>query len=303
MAALTDKSNRRARLGRLLYKIFIYLLLIVFSFAMLYPMIFMFLAGLFSAEEYYLTTLTLFPFPSKPTLENYFALFNLAKYPSFIIYFANSLGRTVYSTVMAVITVLFCSYVFARMRFAGKNVLFLALLFTTMIPGTITLIPTYLMYANWPFTGGKGILDTWWVYVITGPAINVMGTFVAKQYIETIPVSLDEQAKIDGANIIQIMFRIILPVAKPIFMYIVITTAIGVWNDWSTSFFFTSSDSLQVLPSAITQLSMEASTGMTIPNYPLMITLGLAVTIPALIIYLVFQKYIVESIAFVGIKG
>ena len=213
----------------------------------------------------------------------------------------NSILRTVYSTGMTVITVMICAYAFARLRFKGRDTIFLALLFCSMLPATINLLPTYMLYANWPSGKADGILNTWWVYLIGGPSINVMATFIAKQYMQGIPESLDESAKIDGANVFQIMFRIILPVAKPVFGYIIITTALGVWNDWSTSFFYTSDDYLQVLPSAISKLSVTTNVGM--PDYPLMITLGIAVTIPALVIYLIFQKNIVEGIANVGIKG
>lgn len=278
-----------------------YALLTAFGFLMLYPLIFMFMAGFFSKEEYWSAPLKLFPIAQAPTLKNYFALFNLSTFPGIERYFLNSVLRTLYGTVTTVVTTMICSYVFARLKFRGRDTIFLVLLFCSMLPATITFLPTYMMYANWPSGKPDGILNTWWVYLIGGPSINVMATFIAKQYIQGIPEALDESAKIDGANVFQIMFRIIFPIAKPVFGYIIITTALGIWNDWSTSFFYTSDDSLQVLPSAISKLSLGNNTGL--PDYPLMITLGLAVTIPALVIYLIFQKNIVEGIATVGIKG
>lgn len=268
---------------------------------MLYPLIFMFLVGFFTAEEYNALMVSgrlgFFPVAARPTLKNYLAVFSLGGKSMLPVYFANSLIRTVYVTAMTVITTIVCGYAFSRLRFKGNRTLLLGLLFCSMMPGTMSIVPTYIMYAR------MGILDTWAVYLIGAPAINVMGTFVMKQYLDSVPKALDESAKIDGANLLQVIFRILLPVAKPMAAYIVITTALGVWNDWSTGFFFTSSDSLQLLPSAISKLSINASNGTSLPDYPMMITMGLIVTVPALILYLFFQKYIVEGLAHVGIKG
>jgi len=282
-------------------RVFYYLLLCLFSFIMLYPLVYMLLAGFFSAEEYNALLISgklgLLSFPKSPTLKNYFAMFAAAENPTLPVYFLNSLGRTLYVTLMTVATTMICGYAFSRLRFKISRPLLLGLIFCSMMPGTMSIIPTYIMYAK------LGFLDTWAVYLIGGPAINVMGTFVMKQYLDSVPISLDESAKLDGANIIQIIFRILLPVAKPMVAYIIITTAIGTWNDWSTGFFFTTSDKLQLLPSAISKIAVNASNGTALPDYPMMITMGLIVTVPALILYLIFQKHIVQGLAFVGIKG
>lgn len=296
-----DKELKLRETGRFAGKVCFYLLLAFLSLFMLYPLIFMFLVGFFSAEEYnslmVAGELGFLPFPQNFTLKNYFSVFALNGSSMLPLYFLNSLIRTVYVTSMTVVTTIICGYAFSRLRFKGNRTLLLALIFCSMMPGTMSIVPTYIMYAR------MSILDSWAVYLIGGPAINVMGTFVMKQYLDSVPKALDESAKIDGANMLQIIFKILLPVAKPMVAYIVITTSLGVWNDWSTGFFFTSSDSLQLLPSAISKLSINASNGTSLPDYPMMITMGLIVTIPALLLYLFFQKYIVEGLAHVGIKG
>ena len=283
-----------AKVKKVIGTIGFYFCLIVISFIMLYPLIFMILAGFFTADEYNNAILTLFPIPQYPTLANYLALFTLGEVAG---PFLNSLLRTVYSSVMAAASTIACGYVFSRLHFKGRNALLMGLLLTSMVPSTVTMIPTFLLYVQW------NLYDTWFVYLVGGLSINTMGTFIVKQYLDSVPVSLDESAKIDGAGTARIIFNILLPLAKPIMGYIIITTAIGVWNDWSTAFFYTESSSLELLPSAITRLSMRANEGSALPDYPRMITLGLALTIPALIIYLCFQRYIVEGIAHAGIKG
>lgn len=278
-------------------KTIFYTILTFFSLVMLYPLIFMFLAGAFTPEEFWRTELGLFPIPKQPTIENYLALFTFKSSEYMGYYVLNSFGRTGLSAAMTVINTGICGYAFSRLHFRFRKQIFMTMLMISFLPATITLLPTFLLYHAF------GIYDTWWVFVIGGFGLNVMGTFVVKQYLDSLPISLDESAKIDGANIFQIIWFIIIPIAKPIFAYIAITTAIGSWNDWFTSFYYTEDPKLDVLPAAITSLAMNADAGLEIPNYPLMITLGLAVTIPSLVIYLIFQQYIIEGLAYVGIKG
>ncbi|OWA35070.1 ABC transporter permease [Saccharibacillus sp. O16] len=287
-----------------------HLVLLGVGLVLLYPLIFMVLAGFFTKTEFMTTVLGLLPIPKAPTWDNYLTLFNGSADAAIRKYFLNSTLRTVYATFWALLTALLAGYVFARLQFRGKNTLFLALLGTQMIPATIALIPTYLQFARWPFaggndifTGGTGILDTWWVYLIGGPSINIMGAFLVKQSIEKLPYELDEAAKMDGAGTLRIIFRILLPLQMPIMAFISITTALATWNDFITPFFYTSSDSLQTLPAAITRLSSAAASPGAVPNWPLIITLSLGTTLPALLLFFFFQKYIVQGLANTGIKG
>lgn len=287
-----------------------HLVLLGIGLVLLYPLVFMILAGFFTKTEFTTTVLGLLPFPEAPTMHNFLVLFYGSAESAIQKYFVNSGYRTLYNTFWALLTSLLAGYVFARLRFKGKDQLFLILLGTQMIPGTIALIPTYLEFARWPFaggndifTGGTGILNTWWVYFIGGPSINIMGAFLVKQSIEKVPYELDEAAKVDGAGTIRIIFQILLPLQLPIMAFIAITTALGTWNDFATPFFYTSSDALQTLPAAITRLSSAAASPGAVPNWPLIITLGLGMTIPALLIFFFFQKYIVQGLANTGIKG
>ena len=270
-----------------------YFVLAFGSLVTLYPLIFMCLVGFFTKEEYWATELSLFPIPTQPTIENYLALLDRSRTGDVLIPFLNTLAVTVTQVAVTVVTVLFCAYAFTRLRWRGQNAVFFVLLATSMLPSTMRLIRTYTLY------GQFGILDSYLVYFIGMPAINIMGTYITMQYFRSVPTALDEAARIDGANVMQIMWRVLFPVAKPIFGYIIITTAIGTWNNWQTSFFYTESTSLRTLPAVLSSVSL--STG-GIPDYPFMITLGLLITIPTLIVYLVFQKYIVLGLASAGIK-
>ncbi|WP_276354998.1 carbohydrate ABC transporter permease [Cohnella caldifontis] len=284
--------------------------LLGFGLVLLYPLVFMVLSGFFNKTEFMQTILGVFPTPKEPTLANYKSLILGSKDAAVTTYLANSVIRTAYNTIWALLTSFLAGYVFARLKFKGKDQLFLVLLATQMIPGTLAIIPTYLEFARFPFaggndvfTGGTGILNTWWVYLIGGPAINIMGTFLVKQSLEKVPIELDEAAIMDGAGTMRIIFGILLPLQLPIMAFIAITTALGTWNDFVTPFFYTTSDGLQTLPAAITRISSVGASPGAVINYPMIITLSLGITLPALLIFFFFQKYIVQGLANTGIKG
>jgi len=287
-----------------------HLVLFGFGLVLLYPLIFMVLAGFYDKNEFMTTVLRVIPIPKEPTLANYRALILGSKDAAVSTYMLNSIIRTAYNTFWALLTSFLAGYVFARLKFKGREQLFLIMLATQMIPGTLAIIPTYLEFARFPFaggndifTGGTGILNTWWVYLIGGPAINIMGTFLVKQSLEKVPIELDEAAIVDGAGTLRIIFQILFPLQLPIMAFIAITTALGTWNDFITPFFYTNSDELQTLPSAITRISSVGASPGAVINYPLIITLSLGITIPAMLIFFFFQKYIVQGLANTGIKG
>ncbi len=287
-----------------------HILLLGIGLILLYPLIFMVLAGFFTKTEFTSTVLGVFPLPKAPTLENFKALIVGSTDAAVTTYLKNSIIRTAYNTFWAILTSFLAGYVFARLRFKGRDTLFLILLATQMIPGTLAIIPTYLEFARFPFaggnhifTGGTGILDSWWIYLIGGPAINIMGTFLVKQSLEKVPLEIDEAAIVDGAGTVRLIFQILFPLQLPIMAFIAITTALGTWNDFITPFFYTTSDHLQTLPAAITRLSSVGASPGAVINYPMIITLSLGITLPALLIFAFFQKYIVQGLANTGIRG
>lgn len=291
-------------------KVISYLFLTLGGIVMLYPLVYIFMASFFTAEEFNSSVLGFFPIAKNPTFDNFKALFlaNTDEYT--LIYYKNSLFRTIYGTFNACLTSLLAGYVFARLQFKGKNVLFMILLATQMMPSIVGTLPMFLELVRFPFAGGNspiyggtGLYDTMGVYILlNGGLINVMGTFLVKQAIEATPRELVDAAKIDGANTFQIIFRVIFPVVKTIIAYIAITSAIGIWNDWSVPFYYTDSRELQTIASALTRLTSFAGQEGALINYPAILAFSLMLTVPSIIIFAIFQKWIVEGIASAGLK-
>jgi multiple sugar transport system permease protein len=287
--------------------LFAHIFLLFGGLILVYPLIFMILAGFMTKQEFQSTIFGYFPIAKQPTLSNYISLFSPGSENSMI--FLNTLIRTVYTTFFATITAFFGGYAFGRFKFRWKETIFLMLLFMQMLPGTASIIPMYIEFARWPFaggnfifTGGKGILDTWWVYLIGGPAINIFGTFLVRQSMEKLPYDFEESAKMDGAGLLRTMIEIVMPMQKPILAFIAITTSIATWNDWVVPFFYTDGANLKVLAGEIARLTSVAGLVFQ-PDYPLIITLSLGLVIPCMIIFFFFQKYIVLGLASTGIKG
>ncbi|UKS28315.1 carbohydrate ABC transporter permease [Paenibacillus sp. HWE-109] len=288
-----------------------HLILLGGGLILVYPLVFMFMASLFTREEYNTAVIGFFPIAKEPTLANLKLLFfsSIDKTTRYL--YLNSIYRTAYATFFAVLTALLGGYVFARLRFKGKGVLFMALLATQMIPTVVALLPTYLEFVRFPFargnyifTGGKGLFDTWWVYILlNGGSIYILGVFLIKQSLEKVPNELDEAAKVDGAGTIRLIFQILMPLLKPVLAYIAITVSIATWNDWSAPFFYTNSSKLQTLASGLSKLTAFAGAPGSIVNYPLILSLSLLLTVPSVLLFFLFQNLIVQGLANAGLKG
>lgn len=294
------KGKKAFRMGHLLAHI----ILILGGFIMFYPVIFILLASMFTPAEFNTSQIGFLPLAKNPTFNNIKTLFFISINKANMTFYVNSIMRTVYGTSCAVITAMLSGYVFSRLKFRGRDVLFVILLGTTMIPGIISVMPTYLELAKFPFTGGSGLLNTWGVYILLhGPSINIMGMFLMKQSLEKTPMELDEAAKVDGAGVLHIIFKILMPLQKPVLAYIAITTSIGLWNDWQTPFYYTNSSKIQTISSVLTRLTAFAGKEGELPNYPAIMTFSLMLTIPSVILFFLFQKQIVQGLANTGIKG
>lgn len=304
-------SLSKAKIGRTVGKAAVYLFLAVGALIMVYPILFIVMVSFFTPTEFNTLGVSFFPIAQEPTLANIQQLFfvNTDRYT--LIYYFNSLFRTAYGTFFACLTSLLAGYVFGRLRFKGKNVLFLILLATQMLPGIMSIMPTFLELYRFPFAGGNsvfmgghGLYNSYGVYILlNGGAINIMGTFLVKQNIEAIPPSMEEAAKVDGAGTPRLIFFIVFPLVRAVLAYVAITQAIGIWNDWQTPFYYTTSREYQTIASALSKLSSFAGQEGTQVNYPAMMTFSLMLTVPSAIIFLIFQKNIIEGLVSAGIKG
>jgi multiple sugar transport system permease protein len=208
-------------------------------------------------------------------------------------WFLNSLFIATFVTIGQLLTCSLAGFTFARMRFPGRNVLFLIYLGTIMIPLHVTIIPVFVMM------NALGFVDTFWPLII--PAlVSAWGTFLFRQYFLTMPQELEDAAKIDGCSFFRIYSQIFMPLAKPILATLGVFTFMGSWNDFLGPLIFLQSKDNKTLTIGLLQFRAEFQ-GLS--NWPVMMA-GIVISVlPVLIAFVIGQKYFVRGIALTGIKG
>lgn len=227
--------------------------------------------------------------PSRFTLDNYRAVWTVS--PLFPRWLLNS----AFASAITVLTnVFFCSlagYAFARLRFPGRDAIFLATLGTLMIPGQITLIPRYIIVHR------LGLVDSVAGLVLPDVA-RVFGVFLMVQFIRAIPKDLEEAAKIDGCSRFGTYVHVVLPLCRPVLAALTIFTFQGTWNDFTWPLIVLNSPENFTLA-----LGLNYLRGQYYTFWHLVLTGSLFNIIPMLIIFLLFQRYFVQGISMSGLKG
>ena len=208
-------------------------------------------------------------------------------------WFLNSLSIAVWTTLGQLFTCSLAGFTFARMRFPGRDLLFLAYIATLMIPLHVTIIPVFVMMNRF------GLVDTQWALIVPG-LTSAFGTFLFRQYFLTMPSELEDAAKIDGCGYFRIYRQISLPLARPVLATLGIFTFMGSWNDFLGPLIFLQSKDQKTLTVGLLQFRAEFQ-GMA--NWPVMMAGAMISLLPILIAFVIGQKYFVRGIALTGIKG
>jgi len=227
-------------------------------------------------------------FPSTFNLKNYADALRTAP---FALYFFNSIMVAVINTALQVLTSAMAGYAFARFNFRFKDQLFLLFLGTMMIPMEVILIPNYLLLKY------LGIYNTY--FALTLPwAASVFGIFLMRQFVMSLPNELFESAEIDGCNHWQILWKIVFPISKPVFISVGLFSLIGSWNSFLWPLIMTDSESMRTIPVGLAYFTTEYAS-----RYHLMMAAAVLSTIPIVITYFFAQKQFVEGIATSGMKN
>jgi len=206
----------------------------------------------------------------------------------------NSIIVSASVTILGTIASMLAAFAFAKMRLPFKNVIFLALLAAIMIPFPTIMIPQFSMFAS------AGLVDTLWPLILPGVFGNIVMVFFLRQYLASVPDSIVEAAKIDGAGYLRIFFTLIFPVIRPAVAAQFILWFMAVWNDYLGPIIYLNSPEKQTLQLVIASLNMTYASQT---DYPLIMAGSFIALIPVLVVFAVFQKQIIESIALTGAKG
>ncbi|RUS47872.1 carbohydrate ABC transporter permease [Cohnella sp. AR92] len=206
----------------------------------------------------------------------------------------NSAIVAVTVTVVGTFTSSLAAFAFAKLRFAGKNAIFMGLIASLMIPYPSVMIPQFMMFSN------VGWTDSLLPLIVPGLFGNVMMIFFLRQYLSSIPNELIEAAKIDGSSYFGIFWKIIFPLIKPAVAAQLILWFMAIWNDYLAPIIYLNSENKLTLQLVIANFN---ATYAIQTDYPLIMAASVVALLPMLIVFLVFQKQIIESVAISGVKG
>lgn len=282
------KSNDTMyKMGIWTRKAIMYLILAAFAMIFLLPMFFI-LMGSFKAES----ELFRVPFkwlPDRFSLDNYKRMF--ASIP-FFRYFRNTMIIVISNIIGSIISCSLVAYGFARLKWPGRDKVFMLVLVTMVLPYQVTLIPLYLMYTKMKWVG------TFLPLIVPCFFGNGFFIFLFRQFFVGIPKEMSEAARIDGANEFRIYYQLIMPISKPVIASVCIMAFTRSWNDFLGPLVFLGSDDLYTLSLAASMLKSNLN-----PNWAMLLTLGVVMVFPVLVLFFVMQKYFIQGISMSGVKG
>lgn len=267
--------------------LFIYVVLIITTLTMVIPYYWMFLTSFKPQEE-----IQAYPprfYVKNPTLEPYRDLLKLIPMGRYIL---NSLFVCSLVVLFKVFACSLAGYAFAKHKFRGKNILFMLFLASLMIPWQVNIIPGFIIVKK------LGWLNSFKGLIIPTLGWGAFGIFLNRQFIYSLPDDLIDAAKIDGCGEFKIYLHVILPLIKPVMATLAIFTFIQQWGNLVWPLIIISSRSMRTVPLGLTLLSSQTSS-----NFGMLMAGAVMATTPMLLVFLIFQRYIIRGAVLTGLKG
>jgi raffinose/stachyose/melibiose transport system permease protein len=274
-------------LRTILYKIFVYLIFIIFAIINLFPVFWMFASSFKTNPEFLASMLAL---PKGFAYINYIHAWIESKIG---IYFFNSLYVSLISVFFVVILSLMVSYVLARYQFKLRNLIYVFFLLGMLIPIHTTLVPLFVMFNSF------NILNKWFTLLLPYIGFGMpFAIYILESFIRSIPVEIEEAALIDGSGKFVTLFRIILPLCGPAVATVCVMTFFNIWNDFVFPLILVTDDNLKTIP-----LGLQNFIGPRSANYPQLMAALVFATIPVLLVYFVFQNKLIRGMSTGAVKG
>lgn len=284
-------QNNRAKRQKKFVSIFIYVLLITIAVILVFPYFYMVMKSLMTSEE---VVGPVKLFPAVAQWSNYISLFTENEYFKATL---NSLYVIGFNVIAIPLSASLIAFSFAKLEWKGKKLMFALMMATMMLPATVTQIPLFIMYSK------IGWIDTLAPFTIP----NLFGggafyIFLIRQFMMGIPRDMTDAAKIDGATTMGIFWKIILPLCKPVLVYLMVTVFINNWGDfYGPLLYMSSSEAPRTLAYLIFLKSTEANAATQMAN--MRMAGGVFMTIIPAILFLIFQKQLIEGVTLTGSKG
>ncbi|WP_342547578.1 carbohydrate ABC transporter permease [Paenibacillus sp. FSL P2-0089] len=210
---------------------------------------------------------------------------------SFGVYYKNSVKITFFQVLGSLVTSSMAGYAFAKLRFRGKETIFLLYLATMIIPAQVFFVPRFILFDS------LGMVNTHLAIILPG-MFTVLGTFIMRQFFSTLPGELLEAARVDGVGYWRMFWQICLPLTKPALVTLLILTFTWHWNEYENPLILLRDRNLFTIPLGLTTFTDENGT-----DYPLIMAASVSALAPLVLVVTVFQRWFVEGIASTGLKG
>lgn len=286
---MNKDAYKKSKIKNIISKILIYLFLIIWAIIVLFPFYWMILTSLKSYSSYNGEYIPKF-FVSNPTLENYAQAFSAVPLGR---YFLNTIIFTVITTLLMLVVIVLAAFAFARLDFKGKNITFTAFLSLMMIPNELVIITNFVTITN------LGLRNTF-TGLILPSVTSIFYIYLLKENFEQIPDSLYKAAKVDGTSDLKYLFKVMIPICKPTIITVVILKVIECWNSYVWPRLITDDEMYYLVSNGI-QTIRESGFGRE--NIPAMMAAVVLISIPLIILFLIFHKKIMEGVSRGGTKG
>ncbi|MGW2076963.1 carbohydrate ABC transporter permease [Streptomyces sp. NPDC001939] len=284
MSATTD--GRRRGTAALVGRVALYVLLVIVAVTVLLPFIWMLVSSLKDDRDVFTVPIQWIPHEFK--WSNFTSIWTRIPFAA---YLGNSLFLSIVITFLQVLTGSFAAYGFAKMRFPGRDVLFVGYIATISVPWQAYMVPQYVIMQK------LGLVDSYTSLILI-QAFGAFGVFLMRQFYLTIPDELSEAARLDGLSEYGIWARIILPLSKPALASLALLTFVNTWNDYMGPFIYLTDNRLWTV-----QLGLRAFIGTYDAEFAMIMTGAVLSVIPILGVFLFGQRYFVRGIATTGVKG
>lgn len=268
-----------------------YVVLLSGSFVLLIPFAFMLSTSLKTLDQIYTWPIQWIPHPF--AWQNYPEVFEIE--PLFLRYIINTVIVTFFGIIGNLFGSTHAAYSFARLRYPGRRFLFLVMISTMMVPGWVTLIPTFLLFKAF------GWVNTYFPLIVPAFAAQPFYTFLLRQFFLTIPTELEDAARIDGASAYGCFARIILPLTKPALATVAIFSFFFHWNDFLAPLIYLQDQEKFTIPLGIAAFQGDV-TGAQF-NFALMMAAATIALLPCVVLFFLAQRLFIQGIVITGVKG
>lgn len=284
--ALHREMNARAKRKKNIYKALLVGANIIVAILILSPILYALSISFMPSNELFSMDFNLLP--KNPTIQNYVQALSKVPLLRFVV---NSFIVAGVITLSQLITCSIAAFAFSFLEFKGKNILFMIVMATMMVPGEATIISNYLTVSSW------GLLDTYLVLIVPSMT-SAMGIFLFRQFYMTFPISLYESAKLDGCGNLRFIIKILMPLTKSAIGAMAVYTFINAWNMYMWPLLVTGSDAMRTVQIGIGMLDSTESQSMS-----MMIAGVIIIIVPSISIFIVGQKQLIKGMFSGAVKG